>query len=60
MQDERKTSRSQEIDVKSFCEEFSSSERTGLFVTGSILGEPVDETSVIQTRSFENKKGFQR
>ena len=29
VQDERKTSRSQEIDVNSFCEEPSSSERTG-------------------------------
>ena len=49
VQDERKTSRSQEIDVNSFREELCSSERTGRPVTG----KPVHETSVIQ-------KGFQR
>ena len=50
VQGERKTSRSQEIDVNSFHEELVSSERTG---------RPVIETSVIQTRSSEDK-GFQR
>ena len=53
-QDERKTSRSQEIDVNSFHEEPSSSERTGRPVTG----KPVDETSVIQARSSEDRKDF--
>ena len=53
VQDERKTSRSQEIDVNSFCEEPSSSERTGRLVTGPIPGKPVHETSVIQTLSSE-------
>ena len=38
VQDERKTSRSQEIDVNSFCEEPSSSERTERPVTGPIPG----------------------
>ena len=33
-----------------FCEELSSSERTGRLVTGPILGKTVHETSVIQTR----------
>ena len=56
VQDERKTSRSQEIDVNSFCEEPSSSERTGRPVTGPIPGKPVHETSVIQTRSSEDRK----
>ena len=46
VQDERKTSRSQEIDVNSFREEPSSSERTERLVTG----KPVNETSVIQAR----------
>ena len=46
MQDGRNTCRSQEIDVNSFCEEPSSSERTG---------RPV-ETDVIQTRSSEDRK----
>ena len=45
VQDGRKTSRSQEIDVDSFSEEPSSSERTG---------RPV-ETSVIQTPSKDRK-----
>ena len=53
-QDERKTSRSQEIDVNSFREEPSSSERTERPVTG----KPVHETSVIQTRSSEDRKDF--
>ena len=44
----RKTSRSQEIDVNSFCEEPSSSERTG---------RPV-ETNVNPTRSSEDRKDF--
>ena len=48
MQDGRKTSRSQEIDVNSFCEEPSSSERTE---------RPV-ETNVMQTRSSEDRKDF--
>ena len=48
VQDERKTSRSQEIDVNSFCEEPSSSERTE---------RPV-ETNVIQTRSSEDREDF--
>ena len=47
-QDGRKTSRSQEIDVNSFCEEPSSSERTE---------RPV-ETNVISTRSSEDRKDF--
>ena len=58
MQDERKTSRSQEIDVNSFCEEPSSSERTGRPVTGPVPGKPVHETSVIHARSSEDRKGF--
>ena len=45
--DERKSSRSQEIDVNSFHEETVSSERTG---------RPVVETSVIQARSSEDSK----
>ena len=49
VQDERKTSRSQEIDVNSFHEEPVSSERTGT---------PVIETSVIQARSSEDRKDF--
>ena len=48
MQDGRKPSRSQEIDVNSFFEEPSSSERTG---------RPV-ETNVIQTRSSEDREDF--
>ena len=47
VQDERKTSRSQEIDVNSFHDEPVSSERTG---------RPVIETSVIQARSSEDSK----
>ena len=47
VQDGRKTSRSQEIDISSFHEEFVSSERTV---------RPVIETSVIQTRSSEDSK----
>ena len=46
MQDGRNTYRSQEIDVNSFCEEPSSSERTVRLV----------ETDVIQTRSSEDRK----
>ena len=46
VQDVRKTSRSQEIDVDSFHEESLSSERTG---------RPVIETSVIQARSSEDR-----
>ena len=47
VQDGRKTSRSQEIDVNSFHEETVSSERTV---------RPVVETSVIQARSSEDSK----
>ena len=47
VQDERKTSRSQEIDVNSFHEEAVSSERTG---------RPVVETSKTQTCSSEDSK----
>ena len=47
VQDGRKTSRSQEIDVNYFHEEAVSSEKTG---------RPVVETSVIQTRSSEDSK----
>ena len=54
MQDERETSRSQLIGVNSFHEEPGSSERRGRPVTG----KPVHETSVIQTRSSEDRKGF--
>ena len=45
---EEKTSRSQEIDVISFNEELSSSDRTGRLV----------ETEVIQTRSSEDSKSL--
>ena len=55
VQDERKTSRSQEIDVNSFREEPSSSERP---VTGLVPAKPVHETSLIQTRSSEDRKDF--
>ena len=48
MQDERKTSRCQEINVNSFNEELSSSDRTG---------RPV-ETEVNQTRSSEDSKSL--
>ena len=48
MQDGRNTSRSQEINVNSFCEELSSSDRTG---------RPV-ETEEIQTRSSEDSKSL--
>ena len=54
VQDDRKTSRSQEIDVNSFREEPSSSERTGRPVTE----KPVNETSVIQARSSEDRQDF--
>ena len=54
VQDERKTSCSQEIDVNSFREEPGSSERTGRLVTG----KPVNETSVIQACSSEDRKDF--
>ena len=47
MHDGRNTYRSQEINVNSFCEELSSSERTR---------RPVIETSVIQARSSEDSK----
>ena len=48
MQDERKTSRSQEINVNSFKEELSSSDRTGRLV----------ETEVNQTRSSKDSKSL--
>ena len=48
VQDGRKTSRSQEINVNSFCEEPCSSERTGRIVA----------TDVIQTRSSEDRKSL--
>ena len=54
VQDERKTSRSQEIDVNSFLEEPGSSERT----ERPVPGKSVHETSLIQTRSSEDRKGF--
>ena len=56
VQDGRKTSRSEEIDVHSFCEEPCSSERTERLVERPIPGKPVHETSVIQTRSSEDRK----
>ena len=55
VQDERKTSRSHEIDVSSFREEPSSSERTKRPVTGPVPGKPVHKTCVIQTRSSEDR-----
>ena len=58
VQDERKTSRSEEIDVNSFREEPGSSERTVGPVTGPIPGKPAHEASVIQTRSSEDRKDF--
>ena len=58
VQDDRKTFRSQEIDVHSFREEPSSSERTGRLVTGPVPGKPVHKTSVIQARSSEDRKDF--
>ena len=58
VQDGRKTSRSQEIDVNSFREEPGSSERTGRPVAGPFTGKPVNETSVIQARSSEDRKDF--
>ena len=48
MQDGRNTSRSQEINVNSFCEELSSSDRTGRLV----------ETQEIPTRSSEDSKSL--
>ena len=50
VQDGRKTSRAQEIDVNSFREEPGSSERMGR----PVAGKPFHETSVIQTRSSED------
>ena len=58
VQDGRKTSLSQEIDVNSFCEEPSSSERTWRPVAGPVPGKPIHETSVIQTRSSKDRKDF--
>ena len=54
VQDERKTFRSQEIDVNFFHEEPSSSER----MRRPVPGKPVNETSVIQARSSEDRKDF--
>ena len=54
VQDESKTSRPQEIDVNSFREEPGSSERTGR----PVAGKPVNETSVIQARSSDDRKDF--
>ena len=48
MQDGRNTSLSQEINVNSFCEKLSFSDRTGRLV----------ETEAIQTRSSENSKSL--
>ena len=48
MQDGKNTSRSQEINLNSFCEELSSSKRTGRLV----------ETEVIQTRASEDSKSL--
>ena len=48
MQDGRNASRSQEINVNSFCKELSSSDRTGRLV----------ETEIIQTRSSENSRSL--
>ena len=48
MKDGRNTSRSQEINVNSFNEELSSSDRT----------RPLFETEVNQTRSFEDSKSL--
>ena len=47
-QDGRNTSRSQEINVNSFCEELGSSDRTGRLV----------ETEIVQTRSSEDSKSL--
>ena len=58
VQDGRKTSRSQVIDVDSFCEEPSSSDRTVRPVKRPISGKPVHETSVIQTHSPGDRKDF--
>ena len=58
VQDGRETSRCQEISVNSFSEEPRSSERTGRLVTRPIPGKPVHATSVIQTRSSEDRKDF--
>ena len=54
VQDERKTSRSQENDVNFFREEPGFSQRTVRPVTG----KPVNETSVIQARSSDDRKDF--
>ena len=45
VQDERQTSRSQEIDVASFCEEPSSSERTGRLVETNVRPTSLSEDS---------------
>ena len=55
VQDERKTSRSQEIDVDSFHEEIVSSERTGRPVVGTNT-EIVPDSS--QTRSCHERETF--
>ena len=55
MQDGRKTSRSQEIDVNSFCEEPSSSERTGRPVNTHDVADVSDSS---QTRSAHESETF--
>ena len=55
VQDERKTSRSQEIDVNSFCEEPSSSERTGRLV---ITHDVINVSDSSQTRSAHESETF--
>ena len=60
VQDERKTSRSQEIDVNSFCEEPSSSERTGRPVTGPIPGKTRSWDKCNPNTFIWRQKGFQR
>ena len=55
MQDGRKTSRSLEIDVNSFCEEPSSSERTGRLV---ITHDVINVSDISQTRSAHESETF--
>ena len=55
VQDGRKTSRSQEIDVNSFCEEPSSSERTGRPV---ITHDVINVSDSSQTRSAHESETF--
>ena len=53
-----KRPRSQEINVNSFREEPKFSARTGCPVTAPVTGKPVHKTSVIQTRSSEDRQDF--